>query len=247
MTPRVYLSGAGEQDSHLLEQAKSRHLLKVLRLRQGAPLILFDGDGNTYTAIVGDTDKQCLRVHIQRQLPPLAADGGVSIHIGQAICAAPKMDWLVEKSTELGATTITPLLSATSAAAPRRAQLERWQRLTAAACEQCGRARLPPINPPSSPASWNATLSATTTKILLSPRAQQPLAVVVRRLPNPMTPMAVAVGAEAGFTAKEENQMEEDNFLKAHLGARTLRAETAAMAALSLIRGLEDEIAAASR
>ena len=165
-----------------------------------------------------------------------AADSGREVHIGQGICAPAKMDWAVEKMTELGATSITPLLGEKGKYDSGARQLQRWQRLIIAACEQCGRNRLPLLHPPQSVLEWRGDAEK---RIVLTPRGAQPLAAVLSMgaMKNTaLPPLSLAVGGESGFSRDEEEGLIAAGFVPATLGARILRSETAALAALALLQ-----------
>ena len=148
------------------------------------------------------------------------------------MCAPAKMDWAVEKMTELGAASITPLLSDNGKAAADARQMQRWQRLVIAACEQCGRNRLPLLHPPQRVLAWQAAGE----RILMTPRAAQPLTAAV---PDAGVALSLAVGAESGFSGEEAEGWIAAGWRPAHLGARILRSETAALAALAMLQGMD--------
>ena len=137
------------------------------------------------------------------------------------------MHWTIEKMTELGVTEITPLLGHRTT---RTANHNRLQRLIIAACEQCGRNRLPTLHPATPLTQW-AEKSATTDtpRHHLSPNAPAPLTI------TPAPHHTLAIGPESGFTQKEQTHLNTCGFTPAHLGPRTLRTETAALVALALI------------
>lgn len=232
MRPRLYLPDAAPARCFQLNTAQSRHLIKVLRLKSGEAVEIFDGIGHAYPARIIDDDKSRVTVQTAASaLPPAPADGGPCVHIGQAVCAAAKMDWAVEKMTELGMASLTPLISDNGKPPPSAAQLARWRRLIIAAAEQCGRNRLPPLASPQPPRQWQPAA----VRILLSPGASRSLFSIVSALPADSA-IALAIGSESGLSSAEETQLVAAGFQSAHLGARILRAETAGLAALALIQ-----------
>lgn len=235
MTPLVYLPEAAANGEFAVDAAKSRHLSLVLRLAEGAQVIVFDGGGNRYPAtLLGG--RQTPRLRTGERLPPQAADGGEKIFVGQAICAASKMDWAVEKMTELGCAGITPLISEKTRNSAAARQLDRWRRLTISACEQCGRAVVPVVSAATALDDWLSPPPAAGLRVLLSPHATTSLATVLRRRGVTGDGIVLACGAEGGFSADEERRIIASGFVAAHLGPRILRAETAALAALAVIQ-----------
>ena len=227
MRARLHLPAAAAAHRYTLDAAQSRHLIKVLRLRRGAAVEVFDGEGSAFAAAIVDDDRNAAVLETTTALPRSPADAGRVVHIGQVVCAAAKMDWAVEKMTELGAASITPLISENGKTPVNERQLQRWRRLTIAACTQCGRNKLPAILPPQAVAEWQPEGR----RILLTPRAAQPLAAVAAGTEA----LALAIGGESGFSAQEEEILVDFGFQPAHLGARILRSETAGMAALAVL------------
>ena len=230
MIPRLYLPAAAAESSFSLSDSQSRYLLKVLRMRCGDALIIFDGEGSAYHAEIASTDKKKTVITATTALPaPAPADIGRQLHIGQMICAPAKMDWAIEKMTELGVTIIAPLYSHNKKHQPEEKLQQRWRRLAAAACAQCGRNRLPVLLPCQPVTAWQPP--AHCRRVLLTPNAEQALA----GFRDSPVAIAVAVGGESGFTMDEERHFIDTGFEPAHLGTRVLRSETAAMAALALL------------
>lgn len=230
MLPSLYLPAA-EADSHFtLDAAQSHRLARVLRLRSGAALTVFDGAGRAYHASIVSSGKSGVVLATTIPLPcPAEADGGRKIHIAQVVCAPAKMDWAVEKMTELGVDKITPLVDQRKRhrAGPR--QCERWRRLIIAACEQCGRRTLPGL----AEAQRLDDFPVDGCCILLTPRARLPLAQVA---PPPPQEITLIVGGESGFYPEEEKLLMDKGAGAAQLGARILRSETAGLAVLARLQ-----------
>ncbi|MFT3718621.1 16S rRNA (uracil(1498)-N(3))-methyltransferase [Pseudorhodoferax sp.] len=211
----------------------ARHV-QVLRLQPGDALTLFDGRGGEYDARIVRMGRSEVRAevgahHAVEREPPLA------VHLAVGMPANERMDWLVEKAAELGAASIQPLETAHGVLrlAGERAQKKQahWQAVAAAACEQCGRNRVPTVHAVQPLAAWLAGQPAGRHGLLLAfaPDAR-PL-----RLPPAAHGAAVTVlgGPEGGLTAQEEAAARAAGFLPTTLGARVLRAETAPLAALA--------------
>ncbi|MBS0609325.1 MAG: 16S rRNA (uracil(1498)-N(3))-methyltransferase [Comamonadaceae bacterium] len=215
-----------------LPPAAARHV-QVLRLQPGDAITLFNGEGGEWTATVtrmgrSDVDVEvCTHDGVERE-------AARAVHLAVGMPANERMDWLVEKATELGAASIQPIAAARSVlklagerAAKRQAH---WQAIAISACEQCGRNRVPTIHAPLALADWLQQTPAEGMRLLLSLRAgSQPLALAAGQA----GPVWVLHGPEGGLTAQEEDLALTAGFAPASLGPRVLRAETASVAALA--------------
>ena len=239
MTPRLHFPGATPEREGEFTPEQARRLFRVLRMRAGDSVILFDGEGNEFAAEIASLSPDAGTARILEARPQTAADFGIRARVGQALCAPNKMDWAVEKMTELGAAEIIPLLTARTVSAmfsPARAR-----RLAAAACEQCGRACVPRVGDAENLTDFLSRPFADARKIVLSPRAEDSLAKIL----NGWVGVGVGVGVvflcgpESGLTLEEEALANSAGYVSAHLGARILRAETAALAALATLNAAE--------
>lgn len=218
-----------------LPDSAARHV-QVLRLQPGDEITLFNGEGGECLATVtrmGRSDVEVLVVShqaIEREAPR-------AVHLALGMPANERMDWLVEKATELGVASLQPLQAERSVLrlAGERAEKKRshWQGVVIAACEQCGRNRVPPVLPIQTLPAWLPTLSSGH-HLLLSLQADSvPLAKHVATLaPGPVLFLS---GPEGGLSAAEEQAARAQGFVPVSLGARTLRAETAPLAALAAL------------
>ncbi|MDF1761929.1 MAG: 16S rRNA (uracil(1498)-N(3))-methyltransferase [Oleibacter sp.] len=232
--PRIYTEfplkpGA---DIALNDQAVN-HLVRVLRMSDGDALRLFNGDGHEYGASLIIESKKNASARITSVLRS-DVTMPLNLHLGQVISKGDRMDFTIQKSTELGITHITPLTSERCDVRLKGERmdkkLEHWQKVALSACEQCGRNTVPKIHAPQSLADWIATCDSER-KLLLHPHNQQPLL-------NTDSPSSVAllVGPEGGFSDLEVVQCQQQGFDGLLLGPRILRTETAALAALSVIQ-----------
>lgn len=229
-TPLALATG----ESIVLDAAASRHV-QVLRMQPGGVLTLFDGRGGEYDAVVermGRSDVQVL-VGAHRALEREAPR---EVHLAAGMPANDRMDWLVEKAAELGAAGIQPLQAERSVLRLSGDRLEKkrahWQGIAIAACEQCGRNRVPPVLAPQAMAAWLASPAARAgTRYVLSLRDDaRPLP------PGPAAGAALFLsGPEGGLSEREEDLAREAGFLPVSLGPRVLRAETAPLAALAAL------------
>ena len=218
--------------------ADAVHHVQVLRLQPGAPLVLFNGNGGEWLATIGHVGRDEVQVRVgkhetvNRELP-------WHVTVAVAMPANDRMDSLVEKATELGTAVIQPLVSERSVLrlAGERAVRKRlhWQAIAAASCEQCGRTKLPRIEPVRAYDEWLAALpdGALESRWVLSLRGARPLS---ERLAGQAPGALVALsGPEGGLTAAEEIAAFERGFSAVNLGPRVLRADTAPLALLAAV------------
>ena len=236
--PRLYcdlpLQGA---DLVSLPPGAARHV-QVLRLQPGDALTLFDGRGGEYDAQVQHMGRQEVQVRvgehhaIEREAPTV-------VHLVTGMPANERMDWLVEKATELGVQRLSPVMTERSVLRLQgdRAdkKLAHWQSVVIAASEQCGRNRLMVVEPVRTLTQWLRELATTTPEVrtvLSLSAAAQPLGQLQRLQGEPATWLLVS-GPEGGLSAAEESTLIEHGLRPVSLGQRVLRAETAAIAAVT--------------
>ncbi|MES2245962.1 MAG: 16S rRNA (uracil(1498)-N(3))-methyltransferase [Pseudomonadota bacterium] len=225
-----------------LPPGAARHV-QVLRMQPGDTLTLFDGAGGEYAATVERMGRSEVAVAVGAHTP-VEREAARAVHLAVGMPANERMDWLVEKATELGVTSIQPLATAHGVLrlSGERAEKKRahWEAIAVAACEQCGRNRVPVIHPVQSFAGWlgsAAASDASATRLVLS-LADGTRAVAAVAANTPTTQSALVLsGPEGGLSATEEQDAIARGFAPATLGARVLRAETAALAALVSLIG----------
>ena len=220
-----------------LQKDAARHIM-VLRLSAGDTLTLFNGLGGEYQARITRIDRQRVTAEIVSH-SSREAELPYRITLAQGIPEASKMDWIIEKSVELGVSGIIPLAAQRSVVrlnsdrAEKR--LSRWQAIIISAAQQCGRNRLPHI---ASPVGTGEYLRQTTPspRILFSPRATETLSEWARhQKPQDIT---LLIGPEGGFSPEEENMAEQQGVTFLSMGPRILRTETAGLAAVAAINAL---------
>ena len=220
-----------------LPKDAARHIM-VLRLSAGDTLTLFNGLGGEYQARITRIDRQRVTTEIVSH-SSREAELPYRITLAQGIPEATKMDWIIEKSVELGVSDIIPLAAQRSVVrlnndrAEKR--LSRWQAIAISAAQQCGRNRLPHI---ASPVGTGEYLRQTTPspRILFSPRATETLSEWARhQKPQNIT---LLIGPEGGFSPEEENMAEQQGVTFLSMGPRILRTETAGLAAVAAINAL---------
>jgi 16S rRNA (uracil1498-N3)-methyltransferase len=213
-----------------------RHI-HVLRLQPDDPIQLFDGTGGEYHGQLVEIGKRTalarIDKHVRREAEP-----PYRVTLAQGVAGGDKMDWLIEKAVELGVASVVPLMAERGVvrlsgerAARRQAH---WQALVQAACEQCGRNRVPEIASPLALDEWLGALPPATPgelRLLLSPRAELSFNSLPAIPPAPT--ITVVIGPEAGFSASEEKDIVDAGFSTLGLGPRILRTETAGIAILA--------------
>jgi 16S rRNA (uracil1498-N3)-methyltransferase len=219
-----------------LPPGAARHA-QVLRMQPGDTLTLFDGGGGEYAATIERMGRGEVDVRVGEHIA-IERETARAVHLAVGMPANERMDWLVEKATELGAASIQPLMTAHGVLrlAGERADRKRahWEAIAVAACEQCGRNRVPAIHPVRTLANWLASAAAGAPRFVLS------LAAEGTRSPrdaarNDFDRAWVLSGPEGGLSAGEEEEAIARGFVPLSLGPRVLRAETAALAALALL------------
>jgi 16S rRNA (uracil1498-N3)-methyltransferase len=220
----------------LLDAAQTRHLEAVLRLGPGAPVEVFDGEGNSYEAVL---EPGALRI-----VRPLATGGrGLDVWVAHAIPKADNLDLVVQKATELGATRIVPLQAERSV--PRldaergEARAGRWRRIAQEAARQCGRSDVPPIDPPRSLADLCAALEPDRRGLLLDPEER---ALRLSQAARGAARLCLVIGPEGGFSAEERTLAHARGISSVSLGPLVLRTETAALAALAVVRHVHGDL-----
>jgi 16S rRNA (uracil1498-N3)-methyltransferase len=220
-----------------LPQQQARHAARVLRLRTGDAVTLFNGNGVEHDARVARVAGNSVTVRVG-EARSCARESPLEIVLGQALSGGERMDYTVQKAVELGVAAIHPLASTRSVVrlAGERAEkrVAHWQAVAVAACEQCGRNRVPPVAPVAELAAWLARPAAGEQRLLLSPAGDAGL----RTLQRPAAAIVLLAGPEGGFTPGEEAAARASGFIPVRLGPRVLRTETAAVAAVAALQAL---------
>jgi 16S rRNA (uracil1498-N3)-methyltransferase len=224
-----------------LPEDAAHHAVHVLRLRPGDEVTLFHGRGGEYAGRIAAADRLRVSVDVLAHRA-LERESPLAVTLVQGVSASEKMDFTVQKATELGVAALQPILAARSPGrlSGERAELKRahWRRVAIAACEQCGRNRIPDVLPPRTLAEFCAAPAGAGGRLLLSPRSALRLGAAAVKLDGAAT---LAAGPEAGFSDEEEAALAEAGFVPVRLGPRVLRTETAALAALAALQALAGE------
>jgi len=243
---RVYVDAplaAGERV--ILEGNAASHVTRVLRLRVGEALTLFNGAGGEYAASIDAARGGRLTVAVGEPRA-VERESPLTLTLAQGVSRGERMDLVVQKATELGVSGIVPLFTERSVVRLGAEQAERklnhWRAIAIAACEQSGRNRLPKVAPPVSladllrsgtdPEGDASGCGVQDMCLLLSPGATSR----IDALPRPATSVTVLIGPEGGLTNAEQEAAVAAGFLPVRLGPRVLRTETAAIAALALLQ-----------
>jgi 16S rRNA (uracil1498-N3)-methyltransferase len=234
MTPRVYVDEPLRAGLTVELPRAAGHHARVLRLREGDAVVLFDGNGGEWHGVFQGRGKVRATsfADVERESP-------LAITLVQGVSSGERMDYTVQKAVELGVAAIQPLITKKGVVRLEgeraSARVAHWQKVVVSACEQCGRNRVPPVRPILDFDLYARDANIEGSMLLLS--AQGPS---VRKL-ELNSSLTLAIGPEAGFAQEEQAALERIGFVKASLGPRILRTETAALAALAALSALRGD------
>lgn len=219
-----------------LPEGAAQHLLRVLRMTSGDPVVLFNGDGFDYAARLGSTARRGADAEVSAQTPPAAAESPLKLTLAQAVARGEKMDWVLQKATELGVSAIVPLQSERTEVrldAERAARrMQHWRGVVVAACEQCGRAVVPTLVEPVGLERFAADTSHPRPRMLLDPDGDH----AIGSLPADIGAATLAVGPEGGWSERDIDILRAGGYRGMRLGPRVLRTETAGPVALAALQ-----------
>jgi 16S rRNA (uracil1498-N3)-methyltransferase len=225
---------AGRQ-TYDLSGATANHVGRVLRLRSGDPLVLFDGRGGEYAATIKGLGKDRVTVTVGEHVA-VDRESPLSITLVQGISRGERMDLVMQKATELGVKHIVPIATERSVVRMNEGQTRRkhehWRAIAIAACEQCGRNRVPEVRSAIKWSNWLADRVPAAASLLLSTHCATRLTSVLAAAPT----VELLIGPEGGLTPEEENAALAAGFRAVNLGPRVLRTESAAIAAIAVIQ-----------
>ncbi|WFF41091.1 16S rRNA (uracil(1498)-N(3))-methyltransferase [Salinicola endophyticus] len=217
----------------VLPEGAARHVALVLRLGVGAPLKLFDGAGLEAQASLIEAGRKRVVARIET-LEPGRGESPLAVHLGQAISKGDRMDYAIQKAVELGVAAITPLYverGDVRLKGEREAKkLAHWQGVAVSACEQCGRASIPPVHPPQPLEAWLGARDEQL-RLVLHPATDDSW-----RHADALDSAALLIGPEGGLTDAEVAAARHAGFQPLTLGPRILRTETAPVVALTLLQ-----------
>ncbi len=239
---RIFTEQGLAPDSELqLEQRAAHYLVRVLKLRPGDVLVLFNGDGFDYAAELISVNRDALTVRVNTRLPA-AAESPLRLTLVQAVGKGDRMDYSLQKATELGVAQVQPVFSTRTEVRLQGARLDKrmshWRGVLVAACEQSGRATLPLLADALSLDEW-LDRSSGEVRYVLDPRAERCLAGCEK--PGPAA--TVVIGPEGGFTEQEMQRLVLAGVTAVSLGPRVLRTESAGPAAITVLQTLYGDFA----
>lgn len=237
-TPRIYLSVPLHSDSEVaLDTRALGHAVRVLRLRAGDDVVLFNGDGNDYAAELVEVRKDyaLCRVH---SMEPRATESHLEIELAQGISRGERMDYTIQKAVEMGVQRVIPLSTERSQvklSGDREAKrLQHWHGVILHACEQSGRSRIPELLPVQRLDQWLAKRTPVTHALFLDPAGD----LSAKDLVLPVESLSLLVGPEGGLSTAERELATSMGLLRLRLGPRVLRTETAALTALAALQAI---------
>lgn len=217
-----------------LHEDAAGHISRVLRMKEGQEVLLFDGSGAQFPAEITEVNKKQVLVKVT-QREENSSESPLDLHLGQVISRGEKMEFTIQKSVELGVNTITPLISERCGVKLDEKRFEKklaqWQKIAISACEQCGRNIIPEIRPIMSLEAWCAE-EYDGLKLNLHPRAKYS----INTLPAPVSKVRLLIGPEGGLSAEEIDMTQTYHFEETLLGPRVLRTETAALTAITALQ-----------
>ncbi len=235
---RIHVSGPLIEGGEVtLPPPGAYHAVRVLRLRPGAPIVVFDGSGGEYFAEISAVDGSQVSVRLGQHVPGLS-ESALRITLIQGISRSERMDWTLQKATELGATAIVPVLTGRSVVRLDERTAEQkcrhWRGIVIGACEQCGRNRIPDVAVPVTLRQFLAGSRREGMRLVLSPAAPGSLAGLAS-LP---ARVELLIGPEGGLDDDEIEAAHRAGFTPVRLGPRVLRTETASVVALAVLQAL---------
>jgi 16S rRNA (uracil1498-N3)-methyltransferase len=231
---RFFIDAPLSIGDHELPEAQAHYISRVLRMAEGDAVQMFDGSGHEFRGSLKEVGKKRVTVQIDEQFAG-QIESPLHIHLGQGLSRGERMDWAIQKATELGVNEITPIFSERCEVRLKDERADKrllhWRQVAISACEQCGRSRVPVIHPPVLLADWIRQTEADL-KLVLHPVAEP---LVSHAKP---TTLAFLIGPEGGLTDAEVEQAKGNGFHAARLGPRVLRTETAPVVALAVAQQL---------
>ena len=241
--PRIFTDSplaVGSQSQ--LDDNAANHVGRVLRMQAGQALQLFNGDGQDYRATITEAGKKHVQVEVQ-EAAENETESPLRVVLAQTLSKGDRMDYAVQKAVEMGVSEIVPLTTERCDVKLKGdredKRLRHWQQVAISAAEQCGRARVPEIQPVMTVQQWLEHARACDLRLVLHHRTERSL----NTLEKPSS-IALMIGPEGGLTAEEIALAEDNGFLPVALGPRVLRTETAPVAAIALCQWLWGDIGA---
>jgi len=241
LRPRLYFPGL--LSTKIFNYKQSHHLKNVLRIKVGEKILLFDGHGHEVVASVTLNDKKIVRFELVGEVKTVNRENKKSVVVAQGLCQASRMDYVVQKSVELGAEIIAPIITERCQVRLNNSNLEkkvtRWKLIAENASQQCGRNKLTKILAPQSLGGFLETRRRKNAiKLMLNPTSSKRLVDVDF---SASKDVVFLIGPEAGFSNFEENSGQKADFKSVKIGKRILRTETVAVSLLSILNYVSGE------
>jgi len=231
---RFYIEGPLRADSSRhIDGAEASHMIKVLRLKVGQSVTLFDGEDHETEAAITAIDRQLVTVSIG-EVNRVSRESALKLHLAQGLSKGERMDLVIQKAVELGVTEFTPVITEHTAFSLDKKRMEKkhqhWQKIIENASAQCGRNRLMQLNPT---ISFKTLLDEEeNTLVLLNPRGEKKFTELKEKLAS----ICLLIGPEGGFSDSEVQTIERKGGYSLQLGPRILRTETAAITGVSYLQ-----------
>ncbi len=236
--PRLYHHGDLSVTTVTLTESAAHHAAHVLRLPVHSRVILFNGDGFDYHGTINSIRKKSVDITVENKIE-VRNESPLQLSVAIAVIKNDRMDFALQKATELGVTSITPLITEYSniqiKADKQDKKLEHWQGIIQHACEQCGRAVLPELNSITRLGDW--LKSKRENIVILNPLASGTFANI-----RNMTAINLCIGPEGGFSENELALFSRCQLQQVSMGPRILRAETAVIAGISVLQNMLGDI-----
>lgn len=234
---RLLVNDCIQSDSHItLDKNHSQHICKVLRLKSGDEISVFNSMDGEYLATIIDDNPKAALIQVSKQIHPAPIKPKCYLHLGQVISRGDRMDYSIQKATELGVHEITPILSQRCGVQIAKERLikrmQHWQGVIDSAVQQCGRLDTPKLNNPITLDQWITQQHPGLCLAALVNSDNNP----IQEVKDKPSQVNILIGPEGGFTEQEEALMKEHTFLAWQLGPRVLRTETAGVVALTLLQ-----------
>lgn len=236
--PEAFLAG-GKPPT--LGADEMRHARDVLRLKSGDEVYVFDGKGREYRCSITRFNRNSATLDLLEEVKPARSESPLKLSLCVGLLKGEKFDWVVQKSTELGVGRLIPLLTSRGDVRLRnfeetKRKVARWERIALEASKQCGRATLMQVDAPIAFAELLASDKGPGCRLMFAERDGSAFAEILQQLPAMPSDCCVIVGPEGGWTDVEINQASQKSWRIVTLGGRTLRAETAAIVAITLLQ-----------
>lgn len=236
--PRIAFAADGQTLS--LGADEARHARDVLRLSRGEEVFVFDGEGREYRCTIAALEPRATTLNVAEETQPAKAESPLDLTLAVALLKGEKFDLVVQKATELGVTRLQPLITARADVRIREPEdaarkSERWQRIALEASKQCGRARLMQVSAPVDLDEFFRSVAGVQVKVVFTERDGESFDYAFETKRDFKSVIAM-VGSEGGWTGDELAQAQSAGWKLVTLGGRTMRAETAAIAAVTLLQ-----------